>query len=346
MAPPFLLLFITILCSSVLSVQSTVPKNKTFSFVNQGAYGGFSVEYSANYRTIKTVNTHPFGLYFYNSTPDAYVLAIGAGPPNAKSTMRWVWHANRNDPVREKATLTFGTNGNLVLADFDGRVVWQTNTANKGVTALSMQANGNLVLHDKNGKFVWQSFDHPTDTLLRGQSLNGGKKLVSRAALKDNRDGLYILQIGNVFQTDKKGFIMYLNDPEFLLQYAGWEAQNLTSVTFDSVREDRLTTSSVLTLRFAKPTTPSTKVVVLKKNKNIDYNYAYSFLRLEFDGNLRVYTYITQPQYKGWSKSYAFFGDTVEVCTMESKCGTTSFCDPEICASCPSMLDIGCMFIP
>lgn len=85
--------------------------------------------------------------------------------------MRWVWDANRNDPVHENATLTFGQDGNFVLVDADGRLVWQTKTANKGVTGIKLLPNGNFVLHDKNGKFSWQSFNHPTDTLLAGQSV-------------------------------------------------------------------------------------------------------------------------------------------------------------------------------
>ena len=48
--------------------------------------------------------------------------------------MRWVSEANRSNPVRENATPTFGKDGNLVLlADADGRLAWQTNTANNGV---------------------------------------------------------------------------------------------------------------------------------------------------------------------------------------------------------------------
>lgn len=96
--------------------------------------------------------------------------------------MRWVWDANRGNPVRENATLTFSPDGNLVLADVDGKVTWQTNTANKGVVGLNVLSNGNLVLYDNKGKYIWQSFDHPTDTLLVGQTLQavGGSNITGR----------------------------------------------------------------------------------------------------------------------------------------------------------------------
>lgn len=48
-----------------------------------------------------------------------------------------VWDANRGNPVGENATLAFGTDGNRLLADADGRVAWQTNTANKDAVGLS-----------------------------------------------------------------------------------------------------------------------------------------------------------------------------------------------------------------
>ncbi|TXG66745.1 hypothetical protein EZV62_008020 [Acer yangbiense] len=73
---------------------------------------------------------------------------------------RWVWEANSGNPVRENATLSLGTNGNLVLAEADGTVVWQTNTSNKGVVAFKLLSNGNMVLHDSKGNFIWQSFDY------------------------------------------------------------------------------------------------------------------------------------------------------------------------------------------
>ncbi|KAK8603120.1 hypothetical protein V6N13_085316 [Hibiscus sabdariffa] len=183
----FQFIFIS-LFAFVVPALAQVPANQTFRFVNQGEFGDYIVEYDASYRIIRnnvySFLTFPFRLCFYNTTPDAHIFAIRAGVERDEDLMRWVWDANRNDPVRENATLTFGEDGNFVLADVDGRVVWQTNTANKGVTGIRLLRNGNLVLFDKNGNFVWQSFDYPTDTLLVGQSIriNGRNKLVSRTS--------------------------------------------------------------------------------------------------------------------------------------------------------------------
>ena len=66
-----------------------------------------------------------------------------------------MWTANRNVLVQENAILKYGTNGNLLLSDVDGRVVWSTNTSNKGVVGIELQNNGKLVLYDKLKKSVW-----------------------------------------------------------------------------------------------------------------------------------------------------------------------------------------------
>ncbi|RZC83839.1 hypothetical protein C5167_046618 [Papaver somniferum] len=54
-------------------------------------------------RTVPRVHfyNYPFRLCFYNTTPDAHILALRAGIPNDQDLMRWVWDANRNDPVRD-----------------------------------------------------------------------------------------------------------------------------------------------------------------------------------------------------------------------------------------------------
>ncbi|KAK3404877.1 hypothetical protein EUGRSUZ_K01182 [Eucalyptus grandis] len=91
---------------------------------------------------------------------------------------RVVWSANRHNPVKIGATLELTSEGDLVLKDADGTVAWSTNTSHKSVVGLNLTDLGNLMLFDKNNVTVWQSFDHPTDSLVLGQKLKAGQRLV------------------------------------------------------------------------------------------------------------------------------------------------------------------------
>ncbi|TXG66740.1 hypothetical protein EZV62_008015 [Acer yangbiense] len=305
-----MLIHITLLLMSlaITTTLSQAPRNQTFKFINQGEFGDQIIEYDASYRVIRNEDhiflTRPFRLCFYNTTPDAFIFAIRAGLPNEESLMRWVWDANRNDPVRENATLTFGRNGNFVLAEADGRVAWQTNTANKGVTGIKLLPNGNLVLHDKNGKFIWQSFDHPTDTLLAGKSvkINGRDKLVSRTSDMVGSDGPYSIHL------DHKGFTMYSGE---------------TVPTSPGNRR-------LLQVR------PIGNGQQINQNR-LNYNATYSFLRLGSDGNLKAYTYYDQVSYLKWEESFAFFSSYfIRECALPSKCCTYGLCDKGMCVAYPS----------
>ncbi|KAG8637184.1 hypothetical protein MANES_15G094032v8 [Manihot esculenta] len=191
----FLSLCLSFTIFSLIS-QASVPPSATFKYVNEGDYGERRVEYDALYRALEPF-AQPFQLCFYSNstTPDQFTLALRMGTWTNFSRMRWVWEANRGNPVGENATFSLGTDGNLVLADADGRIAWQSYTANKGVVGFQLLSNGNMVLHDSKGRFIWQSFDYPTDTLLVGQSLRlgGPTKLVSRVSEEKTADGPYSL---------------------------------------------------------------------------------------------------------------------------------------------------------
>ncbi|KAI9198618.1 hypothetical protein LWI28_019179 [Acer negundo] len=58
-----------------------------------------------------------------------------------------------------------------------------------------MLETGNLVLQDRNNRTIWQSFDHPTDTLLPGQKLMAGQKLVARASANEWNEGRFYLSV-------------------------------------------------------------------------------------------------------------------------------------------------------
>ncbi|KAL6283450.1 hypothetical protein ACE6H2_014379 [Prunus campanulata] len=354
---PFLLLRFSLLAIFFfIPIQSQVPANQTFKFINQGEFEDGIVEYHSTYRVIQTnaytFSRYPFRLCFYNTTPDSYVFAIRAGVPNDLGLMRWVWDANRNHPVHEKATLSFGRDGNLVLGEADGTVVWQTNTANKGVTGIKLLGNGNLVLHDKNGRFIWQSFDYPTDTLLLGQSVktNGRNKLVSRKSDADGSDGPYSLVL------DHKGFIMYLNNSGKLLVYGGWRGSDYGSiVTFDFDTEigfdDFIYYELVLTINqdvnAPPPPPPQSHRHLLQVRpignghtinlNKLNYNATYSLLRLGSDGSLKAYTYYDKVSSNTWEESFSFFSSYfVRECGLPSKCGSYGYCSRDMCVGCPT----------
>ncbi|KAL3333097.1 hypothetical protein AABB24_033259 [Solanum stoloniferum] len=126
-------------------------------------------------------------LVLYNSTGETIYIEGG----------QLVWSANRDHPVQVNATLQLGRDGNLVLADSDGTLVWSTNTTGKSVSGLNLTETGNLVLFDTTNRTVWQSFDHPTDCLLPGQNLVSGQKLTARVSADDSSQGLFSLTVLN-----------------------------------------------------------------------------------------------------------------------------------------------------
>ncbi|THG12924.1 hypothetical protein TEA_014547 [Camellia sinensis var. sinensis] len=98
-------------------------------------------------------------------------------------------------PVQITATLQLTGDGDLILHDSDGTFVWSTNISSKSVFGMKFTELGNLVLFDPNSETVWQSFDHPTDSLLVGQALFPGQKLISSTNASNWTPGLFSLTL-------------------------------------------------------------------------------------------------------------------------------------------------------
>nr|GMD56322.1 G-type lectin S-receptor-like serine/threonine-protein kinase At2g19130 [Ipomoea batatas] len=116
-----------------------------------------------------------------------------------------IWVANRDTPISfvDMASTTLKiSDGNLVLVNVTGGLIWSTNAATSGASNSSLRATllntGNLVLTD-NSQLLWQSFDHPTDTTMAGakfgyNKLTGEKQtLRSWKSPEDPSPGLYSL---------------------------------------------------------------------------------------------------------------------------------------------------------
>ncbi|KAF7075508.1 hypothetical protein CFC21_080282 [Triticum aestivum] len=154
-----------------------------------------------------------FGAGFFCASPcDFFVFSVfiatnggayenGESPPLTSSGPQVVWSASRASPVRENATIELTRHGDLVLRDADGRTVWSSGTSGKSVAGMEITKHGNLVMFDQKNAIVWQSFDHPTDSLVPGQSLTEGMRLTANTSATNStenqfyvtvlRDGLY-----------------------------------------------------------------------------------------------------------------------------------------------------------
>ncbi|KAM7261064.1 hypothetical protein ACFE04_026539 [Oxalis oulophora] len=326
------LLFFLLSSISILIVEAVVPTSAQFKYVNEGEFGPYVVEYDGNYRALDPFNS-PFQLCFYNTTPNAFTLALRMGTQRSESLFRWVWEANRGNPVKENATLSFGSDGNLVLADADGKIAWQTNTSNKGVVGFKLLSNGNIVLHDSNGEFVWQSFDHPTDTLLVGQGLRYGDKLVSRKSTKVNENGNYS------FEEDTTGLRLYYKAVKTYLYFtdAVWNLFVSMSdiVRFGSEAEYEGSSTYQISLNYhTSNSSPPARVILTTQN----YNSTLSFLRLSIDGNLKAYTYNNRASENAWEETFTLFsaGSSYgDECQLPEKCGNFGICGDNQCVTCP-----------
>ncbi|CBI22051.3 unnamed protein product, partial [Vitis vinifera] len=179
--------------------------NLSSSWINNGSRD-IGVD-SEDYSTLRPIFlgqgiNASFACGFYcNYNCEGYLFAILIFPPPGKYNYpevrnpKVVWSANQNFLVRDDATLQLTQDGDLILRDADGTLVWCTYTYGKSVVGLNLTETGNLVLFDSNNASVWQSFDHPTDSLVPGQILVLGQKLIATVSNKDWSQGLISLVV-------------------------------------------------------------------------------------------------------------------------------------------------------
>ncbi|KAG5597335.1 hypothetical protein H5410_038567 [Solanum commersonii] len=209
-----------------------------------------------------------------------------------------VWSANRNHPVKFNATLQLGHDGNLVLTDSDGTLVWSTNTTGKSVSGLNLTEMGNLVLFDKRKRTIWQSFDHPTDCLLPGQNLVSGRKLIASVSATNHSQGLLALSVLNgswaAYTDTVPPQYYYYSSPFADSSYYSFDGQSFTALHY--------------------PTNSTTQ-----------------FMKIGPDGHLKVY----QWSVVDWNEVSDILSPYVENCGYPMVCGSYSICTNNGQCTCP-----------
>ncbi|KAI9198637.1 hypothetical protein LWI28_019511 [Acer negundo] len=232
------------------------------------------------------------------------------------SVVEVYWLANRNKPVQENATLELHTNGDLILRDADGSFVWSTNTSHMSVAGLKMLQTGNLLLFDDNNKTIWQSFDHPTNTLLPGQKLMAGQKLVSRASETDWTEGSFYLSVSS------EGLFAFYRStvPQMYFKFSVSGIKESEQPSYIRAVDGTL----ALYILSAEPSEPD---AVLSSPVGYKEN---AYMRLDSDGHLRFYDV-------GMDPVDILAGD-LEECGYPTVCGNYGLCSEGKC-SCPYGFD-------
>nr|XP_029147312.1 G-type lectin S-receptor-like serine/threonine-protein kinase SD3-1 isoform X1 [Arachis hypogaea]XP_029147314.1 G-type lectin S-receptor-like serine/threonine-protein kinase SD3-1 isoform X1 [Arachis hypogaea] len=223
------------------------------------------------------------------------------------SQQRMVWSADFLYGVGNMSYFLFTTDGEMVLFDDQGMPSWSSQTSNKGVVSASLLDNGNLVLIDREQKVIWQSFDSPDDTLLPGQFLSCDKML--QAASTNLLSSYYTLSM-NV-----SGHLMLLW--QGIIPY--WTSQNPSVPNLTAY----VTNNGALQL--------------LDKNLNVvwtvfgedhDEYVKYRFLRIDVDGNLRLYSWVEALQ--SWKSVWQAVQNQ---CKVFATCGKRGVCVLSSCGT-------------
>lgn len=306
---------------------------------------------SSGKRVFSENGTFALGFIDLNSTGN-FLLSVAMvvsfrTPPGAE-----LWSANRNRPVKENATLRIGSSGNLVLLDWEGTEVW--NSGEGIVHAIAMQESGDLELFNTtnasaNPDPVWSSWVSPNQhTLVQGQLLPTGSKLVSNISVSNSSEGLYSLSM------EPAGMILYIGtgsskQPYWTQGFAGFDTyQSIQEPCFLNASSDDPTsyivfTGGYLTLIYSGDPQNGTSLcpaindsVLLALGSDTDSQYR--FMRLDIDGNLRSYLMAPVPgqgSTNEWAVDFELFpkGSTEE-CRLPNVCGPYGICSNGQC-SCP-----------
>lgn len=223
-----------------------------------------------------------------------------------------VWSANRGHPVQENATVQLSRDGDVTLHDSDGTIVW---SAGISLTSMALLDSGNLVLLNSHNNIVWQSFEHPTDTLVLGQTLSQQERITADASTTNSNPGLFYLSLVDSVLNAFAGY----DTPIIYFSSNGGQEKN---------RSDPSPGNSITFLN-GTLTFSDDKVAV-----SLPSGSTAQFIRLESDGHLRHYQWLSSGPMAIpiWNSSDAL---PLDYCDYPLSCGEYGVCSMGQC-TCPT----------
>lgn len=232
------------------------------------------------------------------TSPPSFIAAIffAGGVP--------IWSAVNSSgapaSVDSRGALHFLSSGSLRLVNGANATVWDSNTAGLGVTSALLDDSGNLVLRNgSSASSVWSTFDNPADTIVPSQNFTADQVL---------RSGSYSLRL-----LRNGSLTLYWNNSiEYWSQGGSSPDGNLTSPT--------LALQSIGILSISDPRLPTPSIVAYS-NDYAEGTDILRFLKLDSDGNLRIYSSARGSGTK--TKRWAAVSDQ---CQVFGYCGNNGIC--------------------
>ncbi|CAN7093290.1 unnamed protein product [Brassica rapa subsp. narinosa] len=240
-----------------------------------------------------------------SSSPNTFLAAVsfaGTVP---------IWSAGSVD---SQGSLRLSSSGSLQLINGSNTTVWDSATDALGVASAAIEDSGSLVLLNNRNKTVWSSFDHPTDTIVQSQNFAAGKIL---------RSGSYS------FQLERRGNLTLTWNNTTVYWSQGLNSSFSSNLSSPSLA---LQTNGVV-LMFDSTLTGGAETIY-----SDDYgegSNTFRFLKLDDDGNLRIYSSATSnsgPVSPHWSA-------VADQCLVYGYCGNFGICsynDTKPICLCPS----------
>ncbi|XP_015693931.1 putative receptor protein kinase ZmPK1 [Oryza brachyantha] len=258
-----------------------------------------------------------FSCGFYKVATNAFTFSIWFSRSSEKTV---AWTANRDAPVNGAGSrLTFRKDGTFALLDYNGKVVWSTNTTDTRANRAELLDYGNLVVTDPDGQNLWRSFDSPTDTLLPLQPITRNVKLVSASARGLLYSGFY-----NFLYDSNNVLTLVYNGPDTASIY--WP-----NPSFDNPWKSGRSTYNSRRYGVLDQGGYFVSSDKLKFEASDLGDHVMRRLTLDYDGNLRLYS--LNETSGSWSISWMAFS---RVCQMHGVCGINSVCNytPKLHCSC------------
>ncbi|MCL7025178.1 hypothetical protein MKW94_009697 [Papaver nudicaule] len=228
-----------------------------------------------------------------SSTPLYTVAITFSGIP--------IWKAGGDSGIVDSnSRFEFLQNGNLRLINSSSRVLWESNTANRGVTIATLDNSGNLALRNGSSAVIWSSFDNPTDTIVSGQTFTTAQTLKS---------GPYS------FNLTKSGNLTLRWKTDTLYWNPGLNSSINTNLTAPS-----LSLSDTGILQLSDGTLESSVRVAYSSDFGETTDF-FRFLRLDSDGNLRMYSSVG-----GNGNATERWAAVVDQCLVYGWCGNMGVC--------------------